>query len=248
MLATAVRLVFLACAVISTCAAANDRFVGNWKLNPAKSTADQMTVESAGGNKYTFDFGGGSETIVVDGTDHPSRLYGGDTLSVAAEGDKWKVVRKAKGRMMLSAIWSVAKDDSTLTDRYTAFNANGSAYTVIYTYKRKTGGSRFAGTWVSVSMEPVNFFLGLQVRPFEESGLSIIDSSSQITGNMNFAAPLVRRHDKRTLELMRKKSDGEISSLMQLELSPDLKSLTITPHSPGADGPHILVFDRQASG
>jgi hypothetical protein len=38
----------------------------------------EMKVQSQGGNKYTFDFGGGPETIVMDGTDsarperHPS--------------------------------------------------------------------------------------------------------------------------------------------------------------------------------
>ena len=244
MVKRAVGLIVFACLAVSASAAAENPFLGDWKLNPSKSTPDRMVVESAGGNKYTFDFGGGPETIVVDGTDQPSALYGGATLSVTAEGETWKVVRKSKGHTMLSAIWRVSKDGSTLTDRYTGFDAAGSAYTLIYTYKRKAAGSGFAGTWVSTSAEPVNFVLGLEIRPFEESGLSIVDSSSQIMGNMNFAAPLVRRLDENTLELMRKKSDGDLSGLMQLKLSSDLKTLTITPHSAGGGEPNILVFDR----
>ena len=76
------------CLVMTVSQATNDPFVGDWKLNVSKSTlTDRMKVESVGGNKYAFDFGGGSETIVVDGTDQPTQLYGGGTLSVAVEGD-----------------------------------------------------------------------------------------------------------------------------------------------------------------
>lgn len=43
-----------------------------WKLNPSKSKmTDQMKVESLARNKYSFDFGGGGETVVADGTDQP---------------------------------------------------------------------------------------------------------------------------------------------------------------------------------
>jgi hypothetical protein len=240
------QLLLFACLVIAASWAANHQFVGDWKLNPSKSNlTDQMKVESVGGNKYTFNFGGGPETIVVDGTDQPSPVYRGDILSVAIEGDTWKVIRKRNGRTIISAIWSLSKDDSTLTDHFTGFNADGSPYNLNYVYKRKAGGSGFAGTWVSTSVEAVNFVAILQIRPYEEDGLSIIDASSQVTGNMKFAASSVRRPDEHTLELMRKKSDGALSDFLQLKLSSDLKTLTITPHSATGDEPHIIVFDRQ---
>ena len=245
MITRTLALVSFACLAISTSAWANDPFTGVWKLNASRSTrTDTMKVESAGNDKYTFDFGGGPETIVVDGTDQPSKLYGGDTLSVAVEGDKWKVTRKGNGRTTLSAIWSLSKDGRTLTDRFTGFNDNGAGYTQIYRYKRTAGGPGYAGTWVSTNEEAVNFFLGLQIRPFDGNGLSIIDSSAQIMGNMDFAAPLVRRPNDHTIELMRKKGGGEPSVFLQLELSPDLKSLTITPHPGGGEKP-FLAFDRQ---
>jgi hypothetical protein len=78
-----------------------------------------------GANKYAFNFGGGPETIVVDGTDQPGGF--GTTLSVAAEGpDAWKVIRKKDGRMLISATWNLSQDGSTLTDHYTGFNPDGS--------------------------------------------------------------------------------------------------------------------------
>jgi hypothetical protein len=79
--------------------AANDPFVGEWKLNPSRSKLiEQMKVESIAGNKYVFDFGGGSpETIAADGTDQQGD--GGTTLSVTIAGPgSWKAVRKKDGR------------------------------------------------------------------------------------------------------------------------------------------------------
>lgn len=246
MIKRTLRPLLFICLVITVAWAASDPFVGDWKLNPSKSTlTDRMKVESVGGDKYTFDFGGGPETIVVDGTDQPSQLYGGGTLSVAREGDTWKVIRKANGRTILSAIWRVAKDGLTLTDHFTGFNADGSPYNLNYVYKRTARGSGFAGTWVSTSVEAVNYVIAFQIRPYEQHGLSIIDSASQLTGNMNFAGSSVRRLDEHTLELMRKKSDGELTELMQLKLSVDLRTLTMTPRAAARAERHVLVFERQ---
>jgi hypothetical protein len=52
--------------------AANSSFVGMWTRNPDKSTMhDQMKFSSTGANRYAFDFGGGPEFIVANGTDQP---------------------------------------------------------------------------------------------------------------------------------------------------------------------------------
>jgi len=81
------QFLLVACLVASILWAANDAFVGEWKLNPSKSKidlTDQMEVEGVTGNKYAFDFGGGSaETIAPDGTDQPG--IAGTTLSVTIE-------------------------------------------------------------------------------------------------------------------------------------------------------------------
>jgi hypothetical protein len=124
---------FCASAAGPGASAANDPFVGDWKLNPSKSQlADEMKVGSAGENKYTFDFSGdGSnvETIVADGTDQPG--LSGTTLAVTVQGpDTWNVVRKEKGRMLLTGTWNLSNDGNTLTDDYTEVAENGSRSTV----------------------------------------------------------------------------------------------------------------------
>jgi hypothetical protein len=99
-------LVFASLAAGMACAAQN-RFIGEWKLNPSKSRMpDEMTVESKGGNTYSFNFVGTAETIVVDGTDQPG--IAGTMLSVKADApDTWIVERKRDGRLLIKAIWKL---------------------------------------------------------------------------------------------------------------------------------------------
>src|SRR5271170_2829138 len=97
------RMLPAVCLAMGTARAAENPFIGEWKLDPSKSRLpDEMKVESEGGNKYTFDFGAGTERIVVDGTDQPGN--GGTLLSVNAEAsDTWIVERKKDGRLLIKA-------------------------------------------------------------------------------------------------------------------------------------------------
>jgi len=261
MLKRSIQLLLFACLVTSALWAADSPFVGDWKLNPSKSKlTDEMKVEKIGANKYAFDFEGegDAETIVIDGTDQPGT--GGTTLSVTAQGsDAWKVVRKKEGRMLLTANWKLSKDGNTLTDEFSEIAPNGSASTVNYVYKRMTGGPGFSGTWVSTS-EALSFVFVLQIRRYEEDGLSIINSTSQLTRNMKFdgkdypnvgpnaailATSSVRRLDEHTLELTDKRSNGKVFDTQQIKLSPDLKTLTMTMYITGRSEPQIYVFERQ---
>src|SRR5215469_9847457 len=250
------HLVLLACLVMATLWAATDPFVGDWKFNPSRSQLiDVMKVESLGGNKYAFDFGGGPERIAVDGTDQ--QAVQGTILSVTVEGaGSWKVVRKKDGRTLLTAIWKISPDGNTLTDNYTEFGANGSPSTVNYLYKRTAAGTGFAGTWESTI--PMTLAFVLQIRPYEGNGLSFIRSPHD-TRNLKFdgkdypvedrgvaqgATSSARRVDERTLEII-DKVNGKITRTERRELSPDLKTLTRTVRPVGQHDPNIFVFERQ---
>lgn len=241
--------------------AGDNPFVGDWKLNPSQSKlTDQMKVDALGGNRYAFDFAGdgSTEAIVTDGTDQPG--YSGTTLAVTAENpDAWKVVRKKDGRTLLTAKWKLSKNGNTLTDNFSEISPNGTPSTVNYVYKRTAGGSGFAGTWVSTS-EAVNFVFVIQIRPYDGDGLSIINSSSQLTRNLKLdgkdypnagpnaaivAVSSVRRLNEHTLELTDKRSDGKVYDTQQIKLSSDVKTLTMTRHTVGRSDPSIFVFERQ---
>jgi hypothetical protein len=243
--------------LMDTLWAAIDTLVGDWKLNPSKSKlTDLMKVESLGGNQYAFDFGGGPERIVADGTDQ-SGVYG-TMLSLTVHGpDTWKVVRKKDGRMLLTATWKLSPDGNTLSDNYTEFGPNGSPSTVNYLYQRTAAGTGFAGTWESTM--PIDSAFVLQIRPYQENGLSFINSSEEVTRNVKFdgkdhpnlgrgvaegSTLSARRVDERILEIT-DKIKGKVTRTERIELSPDLKTLTRTVRPVGQREPNIFVFERQ---
>jgi hypothetical protein len=251
----------LVCVVIGTLCtlrAADDPFVGKWKLNPAKSKyTDRMKVESAGGNKYGFSFGAAPEPemIVLDGTDQPG--VGGTTLAVSAEGPKtWKVVRKKDGKTMIIGIWTLSDDGNTLTDKFTSTKPDGSMSTITADYKRTTPGSGFVGSWESPMDQMMSGF-ELQIEPYAGNGLSFVYPSR--TRNMKFdgkdypdtgknalagSVGSGRRVNERTLELT-DKLNGRVTNTQQITLSADAKVLTFTASSPGQMKPNVFVFDRQ---
>jgi hypothetical protein len=114
------------CLALGTLWAANDPFVGKWKVNPSKSKLiDEMRVEAAGENRYTFTFGPGQvDTVVADGSDQPA--LSGTTLSITVKGpNNWEVVRKMKGRTLLRAQWTLSEDGKTMNDAFTQYLPDG---------------------------------------------------------------------------------------------------------------------------
>src|SRR5690349_22823900 len=99
---------FFVVAIVTAIAAAglwtaSDPFVGKWELDVSRSViVDQVVVEGAGPNRFTFRFEGGpAETIVADGTDQPA--LPGTTLSVKADDSRTlRVVRKRDGHVVIS--------------------------------------------------------------------------------------------------------------------------------------------------
>jgi hypothetical protein len=259
MLRSAMQWLVVVCLSAGTVWAANDPFVGKWKLDPAKSQlSDEMKVGAAGANKYTFDFGAGqTETIAVDGTDQPGIF--GTTLSVTAEGpDTWKVVRKKDGRTMVTGIWKLSEDGKQLADTFTANQADGSTRRLDYVYTRAEGGSGFVGTWQSTS-EKVNSAYEIQIEPYEADGLSFVNPAQKSTKNIKFdgkdypvegpnvpagSASSARRVNERTFELT-DKVEGKVVDTQQVQVSDDSRTLTMTVQPVSQSKPNVLVFDRE---
>jgi hypothetical protein len=225
-----------------TASAANDPFVGQWKLNPSRSKLnDEMKVTEVGENTYTFDFGGGNpETVVVNGTDQPG--FDGSTLAVAVEGPNWKVIRKKDDHILITAVWTLSKDGSSLIDDYTSFGQDGSPAKVKFVYTRTAGGGTgFSGDWVSTS-EVVNSVVTLQISPYESDGLSFTGSGA--TTNVNFDGKSARRLNANALERTLSYG-GKVIQTREYKLSSDLKTLTMTARTVGHTVPNIFVFERQ---
>jgi hypothetical protein len=277
MLGRTFRLLLVACLATGTLWAANDPFVGKWKVNPSKSKLnDEMKVEVAGANRYTFTFAPGAvDTIVADGSDQPA--LSGTTLSVTVKGpNNWVVIRKMKGRTLLTAYWTLSEDGKTLNDAFTQYLPDGmtlfsqslpdgSTLFLPYVYERTAGNSGFPGTWDSESAR-VTAGIELQIQPYEGDGLSFNSGrpdsgpDARMAKRMKFdgndypdldsdAAPgsasSGRRVNERSLEIT-EKFTGKITGTRQIELSTDLKTLTVTVRLVGQNRPKsILVFDRE---
>jgi hypothetical protein len=257
---------------IGTLSAANDPFVGKWKVDPSKSTlTDEVKVEAVGENKYVMTFSPDAvDTIVADGTDQPA--LSGTTLSITVKGpNNWEVVRKMKGRTLLRAAWTLSEDGKTLNDAFTQYLPdgltlfsqplpNGSTLFLPYVYKRTAGNSGFPGTWDSDSAK-VKTGIELQIQPYESNGLSFKRSDEEIAKRIKLDGhdyPELdpkgadtattysgRRVNERSVEISYK-SKGKITGSWQIELSTDLKTLTITERLVGQRKPKsVLVFNRE---
>lgn len=256
MLKRAFTLLVMAGMAASIASAAENPFIGNWKMNSSKSrTPDEMKVASKGGNTWSFDFGGTPEIIAVDGTDQPG--IAGTTLSVKPDApDTWIVERKKDGKLLLRATWKLANDGSTLTDYYREFEPDGSTLSMDYVYQRHGGGSGFAADWQSIR-ETRNTPLNLRVTAYQGDGLSFITSPGSVTQNARLdgkdypnpgpnarSSSAIVQVDEQTLQ-MTDKYGGIVRDTREFKLSPDGKSLTMTVHVQGRTATDVLVFDRE---
>ena len=260
------QLLLVACLTMGTLRAANDPFAGKWKLNPSKSKfTDQMRIAVAGPNRYAITFveiglgSGVTDTVVADGTDQPAVF--GTTLSVTIEKpNAWKVVRKSNGHTLLTGFWKLSEDGNILGDAFTGYRADGSTLRQDFVFKRTAGTSGFPGTWDSTSDEVTSDSVyEFQIEPYEGDGLSFITPAAHEIQNMRFdgkdypdAGPTVvpdsassgRRLNEHALEVTDKIKDKVIDT-RKMELSSDLKTLTMTVRRVGQSSPNILVFERQ---
>ena len=260
MLKRTAQWLLVASLITTSLRAADNPFVGKWKLNGSKSRLpDEMKVKKVSANKYAFGFEGGdyAETIVADGTDQPGVF--GTTFSVTVEGpNSWKVVRKTDGKILLTANWKLSVDGNTLDDDFTLIQPNGSKFNVYYVYKRTAGGPGFDGTWDS-TRETVSSVFELQIQPYESDGLTFVIPSQGTVKNLNFDgkdyayerpnvkakfASSMRRVDERTLAVT-DKVDGKLAGTEEIKISPDHNVLTMTIQSVGQTRPEIRVFDRE---
>jgi len=242
--------------------AADQPFIGKWKLNLSKSKlADQMTIAPAGANRYSLTFAGigDTETLLADGTDQPGIL--GSTISITVEAPgNWKIVRKQGGRTQLTANWKLSDDGKALTDTFIGNQPDGSKSRIDLVYKRaedSASSSGIPGTWETTQEKPDSAY-EMEIRPYEGDGLSFMISGGGPASNVKFdgkeyppagASPAAgsvtsaRRLGDHSIELT-KKFKGKIVETREINVSPDLKTLTMTRHLVDQRVPNVLIFNR----
>src|SRR5437588_9992360 len=168
------RIVWLlasACFISAAALAADDSFVGKWKLNPDKSqfTGIPYKIEDVGGNKYNFVFGDDVETIPVDGKDHPTKYD--NTWAITKTGaNKWKWTRKRDGKVIAVSDWTVSEDGQTFSSSRESMRPDGSTSHEELKFKRTDGSSGLADC-------PGVTILGRVIFPVEWKGLDVVTES-----------------------------------------------------------------------
>ena len=239
--------------------AADDSFIGKWKLNPDKSQFSglQYKIEDGGGNKYIFAFGDDVETIPLDGKDHPTKY--GNTWAITKTGpNKWKWTRKRDGKVIAVSNWTVSEDGQTFSSSRESMRPDGSTSHEELKFKRTAGTSGLAGTWESTELKITSPTM-LEIEKWQENGYSFLDPAYKERLDLKLdgkdytpKGPLVakgttvsgKQIDDHSMELTYKLK-GKTTETDKWELSADGKTLTQTVTYHGVSKPEVDVYDRE---
>ena len=251
----------LLCLMITTLLAADDPFVGKWKLNFAKSNIDgeQLQIEDLGGNKYKITSHNASSIITADGTDQPDQF--GTTTSIALLGSNaWRMVVKEDGKVAQSMTYTLSPH-GTIQIKGANTRPDGSTLDWEEELKRVGSGSGWTGTWEEVR-EKGTLSLELDIEAYEGEGLTFKSPDYLAVVSMRFdgrdyatvgsnkptdgALFSGKRVDERSLKISYKKN-GKLVENRTYQISPDGKTLTITAIGTQESGqPHkeVRVYDK----
>lgn len=239
--------------------AANDSFVGKWKMNPDKSQFNglQYKIEKAGDNKYRFAFGDDVETVGVDGKDYPTKY--GNTWAISEAGPNvWKFTQKRNGKVTANATWTVSNDGKTFTSVDETMRPDGSTAHSETKLKRTGGKSGFVGTWESTKVK-ISTPTMIEIAPWSGDGYSLMNPNFKERANFKLdgkdypdKGPRVA---KGTTISAKKTGDGKLELTYKLkgkmteidhwQLSSNGKVLTNTINFSGVSKPETDVYERQ---
>jgi len=248
----------LACLLAGTLWAADDPFVGKWKLNMGKSkfAGEQSKIEDLGGSRYKWTSGNVSDTITADGTDQ--LVHFGRTISIAPEGTNlWKMVIKKDGKVLSSMTHTLSEDGKTQTIKGTETKPDGTTADFNVVLKKVSGGPGWGGTWESTDVKftsPDEW----NIETYDGDGLTFKVPAYQDVLSMKFdgkdyeeKGPNVapgstsagKRVNLRTLEVT-DKVKGAVMDNTKFEVSQDGKTLTLTVRNTGQPKPLTIVYEK----
>jgi hypothetical protein len=246
------------CLITGTLWAADDPFVGKWKLNIDKSkfSGEQINIQDLGANKYKWTVGSVSDTIAYDGTDQP--VHFDRTISMTPDGkSNWKMVIKKDGRVLSSMTHTISDDGQTQTIKGTETKPDGTTSDFTAAWKRVGSGTGWGGTWETTGVtltSPDEW----DIEPYESDGLTFNTPAYSDKLSMKFdgkdyeeTGPNVasgstssgKRVNARTLDVTNKVK-GQVMDHTRYEVSPDGKTLTLTIRDTGQPKPLTVVYNK----
>jgi hypothetical protein len=254
-----VRAVLVITLVSVAIAAADDPFIGKWKLSLAKSklTGQSIEIDEVSPEHWKFKEDEHTDVIFADGLDHTTHF--GDSMAIAKkDANTWAITYKSGDRVLMDTIWKVSADGQNLTYTATGTRPNGQRFNNKMMLKRIAGTSGLAGTWQSTDVE-LSSPLEIWIFPYAKGGHVITFPERRQTVRMKFdskeyaeAGPTVpegstssgRRIDERTIETT-EKIKGKVIETAKATVSADGSTQTIVVTEPDDKTPVVLVYERE---
>jgi hypothetical protein len=239
--------------------AADDPFIGKWRLSLAKSklTGQTMAIEEVAPDTYKFKEDEHSDIIFADGLDHPTHF--GDSMAITRKSeDTWAITYKFANQASMDTIWKVSQDGRTLTYTAIGIRPNGQHFNNRMTLKRTSGTTGLAGIWETIGVT-LSSPDEIVIAPYGADGHFITFADRKQTVRMKFdgrdyadAGPTVapdsttsgHRIDARTIETT-EKVRGKVIETARATISEDGKTQTIVVTEPDDKTPVVLVYERE---
>jgi hypothetical protein len=240
-------------------AAADDPFIGKWKLSLPKSklTGQTIDIQEVSPDHYRFQEDEHSDIIFADGLDHVTHF--GDSMAIKKQSDDtWAITYKRGAAVLMDTIWKISADGKTLTYTAKGTRPNGQHFNNQMMLKRTRGTSGLAGTW-----ETTNVTLSspseIYIAPWNTGGHLITFPATNQTVRIRFdgkeyrdagrtvpagSTSSGRRIDERTIETT-EKIKGRLIETAKSTISADGATQTIVVSEPGDPTPVTLVYDRE---
>jgi hypothetical protein len=240
-------------------AAAQNPFVGTWKLNQDKSqlAGDIMKFGPAEGEAIELTSGGMTYSFRADGNTY--RLPTGNVaIWRQTSPDSWTTeYRKIDGKLLSSDKWQLSADGKELSVTTSGVKANGDLYTDTEDYVRTAGSSGLVGSWkgTQVKLSSPN---ELTIQESGLDGLILKIAALKATCVANFDGREVAvegpdipsglrlaltRTGPYSFRLVHKLNGSQLSS-SQYTVSNDGKTMTEVGGAPG-DPPATMVWEKQ---
>ena len=251
------------CIVVLTAAgmliAAENPFVGTWKLNLSNSefTGTTVTYLQTGPGEMQATAEGQSYKFKMDGKEYPA-LFGSVATWKQLDGSTWEATYKTNRTVTNTDTIRVSPDGKTMTVTSRGKKPSGESFEDNVTLERVSGGPGLAGKWkttkVNISSPEV-----MEIAPYQGDGISFKIAAYNLILNAQFdgksylaTGPTVpagmlmslKKTGARSFEMTGKMS-GQTVYMESYSISVDGKSLTVVGMPPGTSEKVKAVYDRQ---
>lgn len=251
---------FLSLAAGGTAAAQNP-FVGTWKLNQEKSqlAGDTMKFGPAAGDAVELTAGGMTYSFRLDGK--PYAVPSGNIAIWRETGpDAWTTeYRKTDGKLMSSDNWKLSSDGKKLSVTTSGVKANGDLYTDTVEYERTAGTDGLIGSWKSTSVKlssPNELTIQesgldgliLKIAALKATAVTTFDGKEvaiegpDVPTGLRLALTRTGPYKFRIVE----KLNGSVVDSSEYTVADDGQTMTAVGGTPG-DPPSTTVWEKQAA-